>query len=201
MNGVPTHSAFLLAKGPRRLTLGNPLVRKTYQLLALCVLLSALDSGAGEGVVNSGQEQVVTDGQKQVLKGVPVVTDGDSIRIGTTRIRIHGIDAPERRQKCQDPNGVAYACGQRAIHAIEKLIGEREVECRIREVDRYGRAVAQCFAGDIDLGAEQVRRGWAFAYRRHARDYVPQEKEASEGSDGIWVGDFEFPWDWRRTNR
>ena len=32
---------------------------------------------------------------QQTLTGIPKITDGDTIRIGSTRIRLHGIDAPE----------------------------------------------------------------------------------------------------------
>jgi endonuclease YncB( thermonuclease family) len=33
-----------------------------------------------------------------MIVGVPTVTDGDSLRIGYTRIRLDGIDAPEIEQ-------------------------------------------------------------------------------------------------------
>jgi len=33
--------------------------------------------------------------KQQSLTGIPKITDGDTIRIGNTRIRLHGIDAPE----------------------------------------------------------------------------------------------------------
>ena len=32
------------------------------------------------------------------LTGIPRIIDGDTIRIGNTRIRLHGIDAPEAKQ-------------------------------------------------------------------------------------------------------
>ena len=32
--------------------------------------------------------------------GVPVITDGDTIKILNNKIRLHGIDAPEKNQKC-----------------------------------------------------------------------------------------------------
>ena len=42
------------------------------------------------------------------------VVDGDSLRRGDMDIRLHGIDAPEYRQNCQDKHGAEYACGKQA---------------------------------------------------------------------------------------
>ena len=49
-----------------------------------------------------------------VISGVAKVTDGDTIRIANERIRLHGIDAPEMRQKCVAEAGELYQCGQTA---------------------------------------------------------------------------------------
>ena len=34
------------------------------------------------------------------ISGFAVVTDGDTIKISNNKIRLHGIDAPEKNQKC-----------------------------------------------------------------------------------------------------
>ena len=39
------------------------------------------------------------------------VIDGDTLKMGSDRIRLWGIDAPESRQKCRDGNGAAFTCG------------------------------------------------------------------------------------------
>lgn len=39
------------------------------------------------------------------VSGIPSIADGDSIRIGNLSIRIHGINAPERRQPCRYAQG------------------------------------------------------------------------------------------------
>ena len=48
--------------------------------------------------------------KQEVLVGIPKVTDGDTIRIGNTRIRLHGIDAPEAKQTCAS-GGKEWRCG------------------------------------------------------------------------------------------
>jgi len=42
------------------------------------------------------------------LTGIPKIVDGDTIWIGTTKIRLHGIDAPESKQECQRADGTSY---------------------------------------------------------------------------------------------
>jgi len=59
-------------------------------------------------------------------------------------MRLHGIDAPDRR----------------------------------RGHLRYGRTVARCLLGELDIEAEMVRRGLAWAFVKYSRDYVAQEAEA-----------------------
>ena len=45
------------------------------------------------------------------LTGHPTVIDADTLMLGDARIRLHGIDAPEKNQRCTYPNGVEYLCG------------------------------------------------------------------------------------------
>lgn len=129
------------------------------------------------------------------------VVDGDSLRNGNDNIRLHAIDAPELRQTCRDATGKDYPCGRQARAALRKLVSGRDVRCRIIETDRYGRLVAVCHAGDLDINAELVRQGWALAYRRHGLDYVAVEDEARRAGRGLWQGRFENPEAWRAADR
>ena len=147
--------------------------------ICLVPLLSIVLATLAAGVAVAAPEEVA---------GMPVITDGDSIRIGKLRIRIHGIDAPEHRQLCRSVRGEAYRCGHKSTHALAALIGQQLVRCLKRDVDRYGRLIAQCFAGSTDLGAEQVRQGWAVAYRKYSRAYVTEEEQARRARRGIWAG-------------
>ncbi len=127
--------------------------------------------------------------------------DGDSLRNGDTEVRLYGIDAPELHQDCRDSGGRPYACGRRALEHLRSLMAGRSITCTQFDIDRYGRKVARCEAGDTDLGRAMVKDGWAVAYLRHAIDYAVAEAEARVARRGLWVGDFETPEDWRRAHR
>lgn len=129
------------------------------------------------------------------------VVDGDSLRKGDTDIRLHGIDAPEYRQSCRDKHDAEYLCGKLSANALRGLVRGREVSCTSIETDRYGRAVAVCKIGDLDINGEMVRLGWALAYSRHSTSYLRAEAEAKKAERGIWAGTFEKPEDYRARQR
>jgi len=131
------------------------------------------------------------------ISGRAEVTDGDSLEIGSTRLRLYGVDALEGRQSCTR-DGRAWACGNEAARKLRSLIGDRTVSCTKRDVDDYERIVAVCRSGAADLGAEMVRAGFATAYRRYSSDYVDEENEARTARRGIWAGEFASPEDYRR---
>jgi endonuclease YncB( thermonuclease family) len=132
---------------------------------------------------------------------VTKISDGDSVRSGSLRIRLFGIDAPEIKQQCQDQNGADWTCGIAARNKLQDLVSTSPyLTCNLRDVDRYGRLVMQCFAGATDIGAAMVEAGYALAYRRYAEDYHSQEQQAQKSRRGIWKGAFMPPWDWRKAN-
>ncbi len=137
----------------------------------------------------------------QTITGIASVTDGDSLEIRGTRIRLHGIDAPESRQLCTGATGQDWRCGQQAALALSDQIGRRSVSCVTRDIDRYGRTIAVCSQDGVDLNAWMVQEGWAVAYRRYSRDYVAVEDDARRAGRNIWSGTFVMPWDWRRGAR
>ena len=130
------------------------------------------------------------------IAGSARVTDGDGLRIGEARIRLHGVDAFERGQICgRSP------CGEASRRNLITLTEGRRVECEPLDRDRYGRTVARCLVGDLDLGQAQVEAGHALAYRRYALDYVAAEEAARRARRGAWGGEFETPEVWRRARR
>ena len=137
---------------------------------------------------------------KADVVGPARVVDGDTLEITGTKIRMHGIDAPESKQSCL-ANGKTYRCGMKATEALSQLIGSSSVRCEEKDQDRYGRVVAECFVGQVNLNASLVSQGWALAYLRYSMDYVGEETDANTKKHGLWAGTFTAPWDWRRGKR
>ena len=135
------------------------------------------------------------------LVGKPRIIDGDTIEISGARVRLHGIDAPEVKQKCRKYEGAEYACGAMATFALAELVEEHRVKCVSSATARYGRKIATCYAGPVNLNLEMVRRGWAIVYRRYSALYSDIENQARSARRGLWQGLFTAPWDWRRGLR
>ena len=129
---------------------------------------------------------------------VTKVSDGDSLRSGVLKIRLHGIDAPELKQTCIDNQGASWPCGRAAREAMAEIATTAPLRCVLMDVDRYGRLIMRCFAGRTDIAEHLVANGLALAYRRYSTDYVAAETTARRHRRGVWSGEFEAPWDWRR---
>jgi endonuclease YncB( thermonuclease family) len=136
----------------------------------------------------------------QTVSGAARVVDGDTVKIGDTRIRLFGIDAPEHDQTCRDAQGRDWNCGVKATDALRARIGDRPISCTPRDTDRYGRTVAVCRLDGVDLNAWMATGGWAVAYRYFSTDYVGAEEQAHAAHRGIWVGTFMNPYDWRKEH-
>ncbi len=130
------------------------------------------------------------------------ISDGDSIRAERLKLRLHGIDAPERRQKCTDAAGKTYACGKQAKNWLQKQIktGDR-LSCDLLEIDRYRRLIVRCFKDGRDVNEAMVRAGWAVAYTRYSDDYLTAEAAAKTEQIGLWQGPFIHPEFWRRKKQ
>lgn len=134
----------------------------------------------------------------QMLTGVPAITDGDTIVVAGTKVRLNSIDAPETDQRCIDRDRRPYACGLNSREALQRLIGDKPVECVGDTSDVYGRRLMTCAAGGRNVNAAMVAEGWALAFVRYSHDYVEQERRARKRGAGLWAGAFIAPWDWRR---
>ncbi len=79
------------------------------------------------------------------------VIDGDTIRIGSERIRLRGIDAPE----LSEPNGWA------ATQRLKDLLGTGSIELIPRGRDVYDRVVADVFVDGQNVADMLKHEGWA----------------------------------------
>ena len=132
------------------------------------------------------------------ITGKPRVVDGDTIHIGKTKIRLHGIDAPEMKQTCRTSKGKEQMCGVLAKQALERLVKGQDVTCKGDTRDRYKRLIAVCYVGQLNINEQMVADGWALAYRRYSTDYVRAETLAKSRREGMWRTEFVPPWKWRK---
>ncbi len=111
---------------------------------------------------------------------VTSVIDGDTFdvvldgRTGRVRVRVFGIDAPER--------GEPYSAVARN-HARVLLFNQR-VTLTGRDVDRYGRLVASVRAGGQDVGTAMLDAGLACHFTRYSNDASLARAEASARARG-----------------
>lgn len=133
------------------------------------------------------------------------ISDGDTLTLldegnRQHKIRLSGMDAPERRQPF----------GERARSSLARLAFDRQVIADCPVQDRYGRAVCVVSVDGQDVGLMQITSGLAWWYRQYARTQTPQarvnyeaaEYEARSRSLGLWAEPNPIPpWEWRRARR
>jgi endonuclease YncB( thermonuclease family) len=159
-----------------------------FALTAVClagaVCLGALPSTATEF---TGQVVGVQDGDTLTVR-----KDG-GVQV---RIRLWGIDAPERGQAYTNP----------AKRYLASLAFGKTVRVLVRDYDHYGRTVGEVILPDgRNVNQEMVRSGYAWWFRRYApqdRVLAQLETEARQARRGLWADpQTEPPWDFRRAKR
>ncbi len=112
------------------------------------------------------------------------------------RIRLHGIDCPEKRQ----------AFGNKAKQFTSKLVFGQTVAVNVMDQDRYGRTVGEVVLPDGRvLNHKLVKAGLAWWYRRYApedKKLSQLEAEARDKKRGLWADPNPLPpWEWQRMRR
>ncbi len=100
----------------------------------------------------SGQVVGVHDGDTLTL----LIANGGSFK--QVKIRLGEIDTPE----------LAQPYGQKAKQALSDLTFGKEARVVVQDTDRYGRTVGRVYIGPVDVNAELVKQGAAWAYRRYS---------------------------------
>lgn len=121
------------------------------------------------------------------------ISDGDTITVLSgkeqTKVRLYGIDAPEKKQDY----------GQRSKQFLASLIAGQVAEVEPKGKDRYKRTLGIIYFKGQDINAQMVLNGYAWAYVKYSRIYVNQEKLARENKRGLWQSsDPTPPWEWRK---
>ncbi len=113
------------------------------------------------------------------------VMDGDTVvlvRQGQqepVRLRIEGMDAPET---CQPG-------GQEAREALIRLALRKPVQVVDHGQDSYGRQIGRLSVDGVDLGAEMVRSGmaWAYSFRTGKGPYAGLQRQAQKQNRGLFA--------------
>lgn len=134
------------------------------------------------------------------VTGRPRVLSGDTLKIGRETVRLHGIDAPEDGQFCENEYGRPFECGVQALDALQALVGSSAVTCVGERRDEQGHLLAVCYAGDMNLNSRMVRTGWAVARPAEQPDFAAHERLARGERAGIWALKFQDPAEWRKQN-
>lgn len=146
----------------------------------------------------------------EIVGEVVAVADGDTLTVLDAsrekhRIRLSGIDAPEKRQ----------AYGERSKQHLATLVFRKTVRVVWDKRDRYARIVGRVLAAEceaacpytLDVGLEQIKAGLAWHYSRYAKEqpaaqrerYAETEQRARQRREGLWSDAHPIaPWDFRR---
>lgn len=119
------------------------------------------------GSVNGSVANVLSS--EGTVIGDARVVDGDTLVVNGVRIRLYGIDAPEKKQLCLDVSGKEIECGVKSAQALKREIGKRPVACSLHGRDLYGRAVGVCSIENklgvtTDLNSWMVDKGHAVSF-------------------------------------
>lgn len=117
------------------------------------------------------------------------VVDGDTVHYGKLKIRLCGIQAPEKS---------APRPYKLTTKMLRRIVGREKIRAHVVAIDKYKRKVAVLFAGGDDavsVNEKMVRRGGAKHYRRFSESCEPliprarldaAEERARKKHLGIW---------------
>lgn len=145
---------------------------------------------------------------------VVAVTDGDTIKVLDStdtqyKIRLTGIDAPERGQPF----------GTKSRDHLASLVAGKDVRVESKKNDRYGRVLGKVWVQPsdcptcgktLDANHAQILAGMAWWYRYYAKEQSPEDRgryesaedEARERKSGLWADPNPInPYQWRKGVR
>lgn len=102
------------------------------------------------------------------------VIDGDTVRIGSEKIRLAQIDAPEMSQRY----------GMQSKNYLAHLVEGKNVKVDRNGKDLYGRTIATLYVDGKNVNETMVEQGMAWSYRSaNMRKY---ELKARQNKAGLW---------------
>jgi len=185
---------------------------RTAVLLSICVAVAA--AGCGRPASTSKARPAASTSKARPPASLPMpawpepslpvwrvvsVHDGDTLRAidegkVEQRIRLAGIDAPERGQPF----------GNVARDRLAALTMGKAVAVDVEDVDRYGRTVARLEVDGLEVCRQMVADGLAWHFTRYSDDerLAAAEREARAARRGLWRDPAAVaPWEWRASER
>jgi micrococcal nuclease len=132
----------------------------------------------------------------QTITGKVVkIADGDTFTLLVNneqiRIRLHGIDAPEKAQPFS----------QVATDFLSEMVFGKMVSVRTMDVDRYGRTIGMVSVDGVNVNEALLRAGlvWHYKYYDKNQEWARMESEARSAKLGLWSQPNPIPpWEYRR---
>lgn len=127
------------------------------------------------------------------------IEDGDTITVLDAakerhRIRLEGIDAPERGQ----------AFGTRSKELMRQEVGGKDVVIIWTKKDRYGRILGDVLLGEHNINFEMVKEGMAWHFKQYSKskELAEAEVQARQERKGLWADKEPIPpWEFRKRER
>ncbi len=135
------------------------------------------------------------------LEGRATAVAGDVLQVGSTIVRLAGIEAPDLEQKCTSGGKKRWPCGEAAQSALTKLVRGKTLRCELSGADDAGRPMATCTT--VNTGTSQnvaavlVKEGAVFSSGGMWGNYNSMESEAKARKIGLWRGEAERPSEFR----
>lgn len=103
-----------------------------------------------------------------------VVIDGDTVKVGSEKIRLAEIDAPE----------VSQRFGMQSKNYLAHLVEGKSVKVDRNGKDLYGRTIATLYVDGKNINAVMVENGMAWSYR--SANMRRLELKARHNKAGLW---------------
>jgi endonuclease YncB( thermonuclease family) len=135
----------------------------------------------------------------QLSGKVVSVADGDTFTLLTAekkqiRIRLHGIDCPEKKQDY----------GEKAKQFLADLVFQKVVTVIEMDTDRYGRTIGMVTINEANVNKALLKAGLAWHYKQYDKNpaWAKLEQEARQAKRGLWSQpNYIAPWDFRHAGQ
>lgn len=130
------------------------------------------------------------------------IADGDTLTVLDAsnlqhKIRLAGIDAPEKKQPF----------GDRSKQHLAEMVFDKTVTVKWDKRDSYGRTLGKVMINGVDVNLEQIKAGMAWWYEKYRKEqserdqylYSAHEEDARARRIGHWYDAAPVePWVWRK---